>query len=330
MSITSSDITYYHPVSVSRLSTNGGVRSYNIVNFSKLGDLVPPASMADAASGVTLYTKCFAKLTNTSDEALYSSYVGFFGLDSQDDSYYMALGTSESTQSDAVGYSASDWAVGGLLKIDVSAGAVSIDITTEDGAGIDSSNMCYLDDGVNAEIFPVSNVSFVGSTATLTVDSSYNGGSGLMHSYTAASTSFSSLLNVGTVTTSWTEDANTNGLTITGDVETYNAGTITESYRVIFSGSTTYDIYKTSDLVTPILTGGSISADVSVQNTDEATGHYLFTIPSGFFSGANASDVYDFSTSAAEIPIWIKRVVPAGANSGVVSGLSIQIVGEAV
>lgn len=331
MAISQSDVKYYMPQTINKTSTNGGKRSYTQVNWSSVAGLVPAISVAEATAGGTFYTKYFIKLENSDDAPLYLAQIAMVNAPTGDDQYSICLGTSSDTQSSASGYAAANWACGGALSGLVNAGEKSFSVICElTSYGIQTSRNYMLTDGTHTEVFPIQGVSWVGTTATITIDPSYNSDSGLHHTYSSTNTYCGSLLNVGTVTTSWTEVANPNSVTITGNITTYNAGTIADEYIVTFESATTYKVAKTSAPSTYLVEGASISSNTSIQNPDETTGHYLFTIPSGFFGGTIVTGyTYTFSTAAAEIPVWIKRVVPTSSTSGTMN-MQIRLIGESV
>lgn len=341
MALTSSDLKWYHPETVNTTSTNGGKRSDTEAILSESGNAISPATVAELTAGATKYHKLFLKLNNTTNEALYTTVLGLNGIDTGDDSYYVALGTGSDIQSAAEAFLSSSWACGCVLYSDATAGALTFSVNTEAGTGIETSRLFLLTDGVNTEIIPISNVSWATNVATLTIDSSYNSNNGLVNSYLASNTTGASLLDLGTITTSYVEDANPNGLTITGSITTGNYGTKTETYLVDFTSATQFRVALSSapTLFFDSATGGTdavtyttfdISSQCQIVNSALGAGNYLFTIPAGYFGGTIVtSNTYTFSTTAAEKAIWVKRVVPAGSNGSLVS-LPIKVRGEGV
>jgi len=341
MAITSSDVKYYHPETVNTSDTNGGKRSETEVVFSEAGNAIAPVTLAEATTGVTKYHKLFVKLNNVDNEALYYSKFCLKGTDPADDSYLITLGSSTDTQADISSLTDDNWLGGCVLNTDVLAGSTTLLMDFEvDGVGINSDNELLITDGVNSEIFTVSAVSWSGKTATITIDSAYNSGNGLVNAYVAGTAIGGGLLDLGTITTSWTEISNPNSLTITGDITTYNYGTLTEDYLVDFLSSTTYRVAKKSapTLFFDSTTGNTdatsyttfdITADAYVANSNDNTSK-LFTIPADFFGGTiDTGYIYEFSTQAAEKGIWFKRIVPALANGAIIS-LNISLRGEGV
>lgn len=347
MSILQSDIKFYEPAVKGFASTAGGAMSINLLNPSQTGAVIPPLTVAQTQSGGEFYTKFFVSLENSDNTPLYETYVIFTGFDPNLDSYLYILGTETDVQNDASAYT--KWKCGGKLSAAANSGGttISVEFETTD-VYLEDVEYLWITDGVNAELVTLDNSSNSSITnnhpdsasITLTIDASYNNGNGLVNSY-AVDTPCGLAISVGTLQATLTDLTISSGATVTmnGDISVYNNGTVNESYVLEFTGAQTFKIRDGVDATKYYDQNGNFTDSANAYIFDVSSSAYVY-LPNpnraganklGFaqdlFTGATAGDTISFTTHAAAIPVWVKRVVPAGMPSAVET-ITFELIGQ--
>ena len=151
----------------------------------------------------------------------------------------------------------------------------------------------------------------------------------LANSYSAgAGTKVSSVIEPGDISCTITGYNNgTGGAHSVAGIQTDATGTIEQTWALNFVTASTYNIVGDEVGTLP---GGpfSIVGDISPSNP-LAAGDYFTVKASGFTGGTIvAGQAIDFITHPAAIPLWYRRVVPAGAVSLSNNSVIVAIDGE--
>mgnify|MGYP000887730670 FL=1 len=331
MSILDSELRWYRSAVSSDLPANGGVMSDAEIVSGVTGNLFPSATVEQRTVGATMYRKMFAKVANASSLPMYSPRIWQDANTDGDDRITFFAGTQRNTQA---GLSGSEMLFGtGSLNASVSAGASSITVLVEDGTKIlfrSGETLRISDratpDGAGNEqwIVIASAPTVVGNVVTIALATP------LANNYLAPGTKVSSVYMPGTVESSRTTPVVTSvsgSVTLTPDVSditTHSIGTVEQTWTLTFATSTTFNI--TGDLL-GLVAAGNVSSPTAPNNP--AYGVPYFTIDAAVFGGSFlAGDTVVFSTSPCAVPIWVKRVIPAGAGTVSNNKSSFYIDGE--
>jgi len=320
MAIIDSELVFYKSTMISDAdpAANGGRMSADQVVSGVVQNVWPHVFKAERAAGSTKYRKVWAKVDNDADLKLYGGRI-FLDAPTPGDDYvvFFAAGRRD-TQADITG---SERIYGSApLKADVAAGANTIQVTCEDASivGIfQAGDTIRITDKAtpdattgNEEELVIDAVSVAGADVTITTATP------LANSYTvAAGGRVSSVLLTGDVQASfdnWVETSTAGTYDEAGSpIVLDNIGTIEETWTLTFTSASTFQV--SGDTVGDVGTG-DISTDFAPQNPDWSKPY--FTLAAVGWGGTwAAGDTIVFQTHPAAVPIWEKRVVPAGASS---------------
>jgi hypothetical protein len=229
-----------------------------------------------------------------------------------DDEVYLCAGTQTDIQSDL----SSPTLYGtGLLNADVSAGASQIVASVADGAvsifrdggKVRISDTAGIDEVGNTEFHTISGSPSVnGNLVTITITGT------LANDYDSENTVISSVHEAGDIVGSL------GSVVVTSDAgefdeaqATVNAiGAIYQALTFTFTSSTAFTC---SGDTLGSLGAGSIAGTFAPVN--QYLGQPYFSIPATAWSGTwEAGDTVTFTLSPFALPVWLKRVVPAGAE----------------
>lgn len=315
-------------------ASNGGRMSATEVVSGLAANVFPRTTNAERIAGSTKHRKVFYKAAAADDSALVNTRVYLENYTPGDDTFVMFLGTQTNTESDLTG-SERKYAVG-QLNATVSGGATQVVVDFETGAGAESvvqigdyiriSDKADPDSAGNEEIVLVSNVGWATDTATIDFSPALSAG------YSSTNTRVASLLDVdaalGDVVPTYANFDDTGAGGTFDDVNHLildSIGTIEQTWTLTFTSGSAFSI--TGDTLGVLGTGGNTTGGASPNNPD--FGEPYFTMNSAGFSGTFATnDVITFQTSPGAVPIWLKRVVPAGAASASNNQAVIAIDGE--
>lgn len=316
---------------------NGGKMAYTQMVSGMKNNLFPDVSQAERVNGSTKFRKAFIHLNNISNTALTSVKVFLDSLTPGDDYVVFYPGTAVDTEA-SMG-TPSPYGLG-TLAVSASAAATTVRVTPEQDAGYASMTPFRVGGLVRVSNQPSTGGAGTTDWVTLTavdyqptyIDLTFTG-TPLVNAYTAgAGVLVSSVLEVPTVvgTAGSINVASTSGLfdgVSVGNLVAHNKGAVADTWTVTFLTATTYSI---TGAVTGLVAGtGSINSDFSPANPGVANPY--FTIKTLCWGGSwLAGDTVSFTTSPASIPIWYKRVIPAGANSLANNFMSLAINGESV
>lgn len=332
MSIQTSEIKLYKSITVNDTSANGGRMSTTQVTPGVTANVWPNVPQSERAAGSTKYRKVFFKVANDDDLALLDANVFVEKHTPGEDRVMIFPGTQTNTQGDI----SSPRLFGcGQLDANVSIGATSLAVNTEAAADdiFQDGDLIRISDqdGINGvgnvdyvRLAATNAVSWNGDKATLTFDT----GQSLANAYTAASTRVSSCIEVGDVratVTNWSETSAAG----TYDEATYPVaadaiGSIDQTVTITFTSATAFTC---TGSITGSMGSGTTGSNFAPNNTDFSKPY--FTLQSAGWGGTWATnDTLVFQTHPAAVPIWEKRIVPAGCASLSGNTLNVAIVGE--
>jgi len=327
MAIESTDLVLYKSVTVNDTVSNGGRQSYTAVVSNVAVNLFPIVTQAQRTAGITRYRKVFSKLDDDGNEVLYNHKIFVKKQTPADDYIQIKVGTNIDTQAEADDYTG--WLGCGRLNTLVSADATSIEVLFEGESGISTGDTGWLSDSTNEEFVTVTNVSWVASTATITLSA------GLTYGY-AAYSALDPVYFAGYIDLSDTTSSPDTFVVAVGSgtfddskINTYNQGTIEDDWTIeIESGDSTYKC--TGTFSGEIATGQAKASEFkpSNPNVSGAQGYY-FRIQAGAFGGTWAEgNQLTFSTHHASKGVWIKEIVPALTASYSNNNPELRISGE--
>ena len=314
------DLKLFKSRTISDGSSNGGRESYVEVVSGSLNNLFPAVSEAERTAGITRWRKVFFHNVNSNDEPLNNAAVMAEGPSSAEDQIVWCPGTQRNTQGDLTNpkrYAA------GLLAQGASSGSYQIQVSFENSAQVDlaTNDVVWLY-GQNGQAFlTVSSVSWNGNTATINLVQP------LPVDFLQGEVC-SMVLQLGTLQPSfdsWTE-VTSHG---TYNEATYppvlkNWGTVEDDWTILFTSSTAFTC---SGLYEGTVGSGSISSDFSPTNPNTSTPY--FTIRAAGWGGTwQAGDRITFTTHPASGAIWLKEIVPAGAQPASSNTLMLRLHGE--
>jgi hypothetical protein len=325
MAVNSSDLVWRKSALVSATipASNGGTMNFaSTVTSNTKNNLFPDIGETERTVGSDTYRKMFLHINkNTLDELMNvqinlngSTVAGVTtgGSTNAGDFAAFYLGGNADTEDTFTAALPRPYSAYKLTSA-VSTGATSIELTPEDFAwASDSANMpirngdtLCITDGVNVEYKVVSALTTGTSTFTATIPA-------LLHAY-AINSLVASVLPVASVIATVSTPVVTSTLGVFNPDNTLVAsdkGTTDESWEILFTSSTAYTVSGTS---LGDVGAGSISSDLVLTNV-AASAPYLTIKSSGFTGTFAAADTITFDTTSATVPIWVRRIVPAGTS----------------
>lgn len=330
MTILASDLKFCKASSVSNLGSNGGLMSPNLYVTSVLQNLFNNVLSSERTTGSTVYRKIFCKNANDSDETFYGSKLCLFAPTAGDDWVVFFAGTQEDVQSDITG--AERLFGAGTIAQDVTAGDYVIVLDVEDTSitGIfQAGDEVYITnkatysgsgDEETRTIDSIDSVSGVRVTLTLTepVSADYNIGSFISSIYDAG--------DVECTVSDWSETGaftyDENNFPVVCD----NIGTVEETWTLTFLNATTFSV---SGATVGSVGSGNISTSFAPSNPDFTKPFFTLNYL-GWGGTPVAGNSLVFKTHPSSIPVWEKKVTPAGANSMTINSVLLLWMGEAL
>jgi len=329
MSIQSSEMIWRHPVERSDAGSNGGRMTATQIPTSVKNNIWPDVPQSERVAGSTKYRKVFIHVANDDDLSLVRPRIFVETFTPGDDSITIFKGTATDTQSALTG---SEQQYGsGDLNVPATANDMTIQVMTEGVA------LNYFNDGDLIRISDKANVSSVGSEEYIVISGvpTYAGdvatitlATALVNSYAASGdTRVASVVEGADIVSGYS------AFTLTGSgayddvvypIITDSISTVEQDWTIFFDTATTYTL--TSDTL-GINLSGNISSDLTPNNPDYTKPY--FTMDYRGFSGTfTTGNTITFTTAAAAVPIWYKRIIPAGANSLTGDKVIVAIDGE--
>lgn len=333
MAILSTDLKMYKSATVGSTSANGGIMSTDEVVSGIVNNLWPNTLKSQRDAGQTLYRKVFLKANSDNEDTLVAPQIWNDLPTSADDYITFFAGTQTDTQADITG---SERIYGvGTLNTAVSAGGQTIIVDIEDstihgifqvGDTIRITDMATPDSSSgNEQFMTIATKSTSTTEVTLTTDETLDAdyASGI---YTRIMSVYEPSDTVANFD-SWVETS-TSGTydeSVEGNVIMNNTGTVEETVTITFTDATNFTAVGS---VSGTMGSGVITSDFAPINSDFTVEY--FTIDSDGWGGTwAAGETIVFDTHPAALPIWMKRVTPAGTsqfsnnkNTSVISGES--------
>jgi hypothetical protein len=323
MPITASDFVWRYPRIVSTTpATNGGRMAGGAIGDNVKNALFPDVTQAQRDAGVTHLRKAFIHVSSSSTISLLDAKVWIGSPTESDDFVVLIPGTQTDTEVDATGrcYGA------GALYTSASASAGSISIVP-DGIGdfgvlepFQAGDEIVISDGTNAEHHTIDTVTNNGTYLTLALTGT------LSNPFDQADTVVASVIEVAEVVASVDSVvvSSASGTLDSTALIAHNRGATRDTITLTFTSATEY---SAAGLVAGDLGIGTTNSSFAPSNP--STSGPRFTIPSTAWGGTFADgDDVEFELHPAAIPIWYRRVVPAGADSLANATVSVTVTGE--
>lgn len=331
MPILSTELLWYRPEEVSDDPTNGGRMSANVITDAVKNNIYPDVSEAERVAGSTKHRKIFIKVANDDDLDMLTPKVFMETFSPGDDIVTFHQGTQTDQETDLSGNRQFG---SGQLDATVLSGVSVITVLTEGGAGdpifvaadkIRISDKTSVSDAGNNEEFHTiagGGVSYAGLIATLTLVGT------LANGYAASSTKVASVIEPSTIAATFDTVVNNSSAgtfdTTDPNLIVDNIGGIEQDWTLTFTSATVFNITGN----TKGLVGTGNVGSTTAPNNDDFTKPY-FTILAAAFGGTFVStETITFSTRPASLPIWHKRIVPAGATALGNNNFIVAIDGE--
>ena len=331
MSISANELIWRKPANNSDTGTNGGRMTSVAIPSNVKNNIWPDVPQAERVAGSTKYRKAFIHIANDDDLALVQARVFIETNTPGDDCVTIFPATFTDTQSAITG---TERLYGcGRLNANASLGATTITVLTEGAAfsyfragdKVRISDKATVDAiSGNEQVVTVApaGVSYVGSVATLQIVEP------LSYSFLAASTRVSSMIDYGDVvgvvagfskvSSLGTCDTTNNPITVD------SIAGVEQNWTITFTSATNFNCI--GDTLGLVGTGNVAS---SFQPTNANFSKPYFVIPTAFWGGTwSAGDTVTFVTHPAAIPVWYKRVIPAGASSLTGNKVIVGVDGE--
>ena len=320
MPLLSTDIKVYKSENPSTdLSTGGGKINTTMELVDVVGALFANVDDAERLAGSTKWRKMFFKLCNNGVLPLVGARV-FEDKDTDGiDTILFGLGTEEDTKGSGSPISTLYGSV--ALATTVSSGDTSIQVhLPKDVDGIANvANFFRINDTLRItnkatvsstgnEEFPIiTNVVVAGSLVTLTVSPP------LVSGYSSSNTRVMNVLVIGDLVAHADAVSNdsTDGTFDISKVTCNNLSSVYADWTITFTSSSAFSL--TSSIAGFSATVGNVTGTLAPSNAAYSLPY--FSITSDAFGGVFVTgDVIAFQTTPANVPIWLKRIIPAGAD----------------
>lgn len=330
MPILDSEIKVYRSLVTNDTTSNGGAISTTEEPTGLFSSLWPNVSKAQRAAGVTQYRKVFWKIEDSENLEATGVNIGLWQPTTSADRFYLFSGTDTDTQAD-IGtpnlYGA------GKLNEATLVGATTLKVTLDDiavstfrdGMLIRVSDKTIVSNawsltGNEEFVRVVGTPTVSGSTLTITVDTPLANAYGITNTYVTGLIEVSSIkADVGTSVV--TSVAGTFDKDL---VQPQWVGGMTHTLTFTFTSATAFTC--SSDRFGALAAGTRSS---SYQPTNAAFGSAHVIVPTTCWGGTfQTGETVTLPLKAAAFPLWMKRVIPAGAASLGSVTRSIMFFGE--
>lgn len=318
MSIQREELVYRKAAVNSDGAANGGRMTATEVVTGISNNVLPHITKQERTNGITRYRKIFLHVANTENLTYIAPSVFVDKFSVGDDMVAIFEGSQTDTQASITG---SERLYGsGSLDTSVSIGGSTIKVATEDAAldifkngdKIRITDMASVEAGTgNEQELTISSVpTYSGSVATFSVAET------LDYNFAASTSRVMSLIkptDMSTAVESFVDTTAGSGVfnDVANPVVVPNQSGVQQNWTLtVDAGGTTMTVV--GDIVGN-LGNFSIGSDISPANPDWIAPY--FTLPAAGFSGTwAAGDTITFTTVPNALPLWIKQIVPAGAN----------------
>ena len=325
-----SDLKFYKPGTVSDGGANGGRMSANQITSGAAQNVFPTVGESERTVGSLKYRKVFCKVANDDDLALAEPKVFLDKYTPGDDRVTFFEASQTDTQAAITG-SEKEYGAG-KLDSNVVATATTLDILVEDGADHP------FEDGDLIRVSDRPSVSEAGNAEFVTIDGTPSVAGdvvsivftpALANNYAASDTR---IANVYVPNANADVEASFENVDLTSAAGTFDEdfllgdaiGAIEQQITFTWTSATAFSI--TSDVL-GALGAGSVGAGASPVNG--SFGKPYFVAQAAAFGGTFApGDTLVFDAHPASVPVWMKRVVPAGTAALTVNGATLVMRGE--
>jgi len=332
MSIVAAELIWRKPAEVSDASTNGGRMTSTVIPSGVKNNIWPDVPQSERTAGSTKYRKVFIHAANDSDLTLIAPRVFVFSPTPGDDRVAIFPATQSNQQSAITGAEQKYGA--GTLNATVSAAATTITVLVEAAADalfvagmkVRISDKQTINGSGNEEYRTISGSAptYVGNVCTFTITA------GLTNGYSNATPTYVSGVyepgDVKATVSNWVETGSG-----TYDESGYPVGldsiaSIEQTWTLTFTDATHYSL--SGNTVGSVVASQSIGSNFSPPNADYSNKPYFTLLAAGFGGTWTTNNTIVFQTHPASIPLWYKRVIPAGANSLSGNKVIVAIDGE--
>jgi hypothetical protein len=332
MSIERADIKYYKSATYNDSASNGGRRSNTQITSGSSNQLFPVITSAERAAGSAKFRKIFAQLESVQSLPLIDAKVYLENPTPAQDMVFFFPASKTDVQSSITG---SERVYGcGYLNSAAAIGATSITVQVEDGAVeifkdgdlIRISNKSNIDDvtaNTTEEYAVISGApDILGNLVTLTL------ASGLVYGYSSTNSRVCSVYQAGTI------ELDYDSLVVSSSSGAYNSvdnpitllakSTIDQTWTISFTSATQATV--SGDTIGSL---GTVSLTTDIAPTNPTYSAAYFRLPIAGLSGTwAAGDSITFKTYSQSIPLWFKRIVPAGTQSFTGNKFVVVVEGE--
>ncbi len=330
MALTSADILFRRSANMSdTAATNGGRMASAILTTGVKNAVFPDVRNAERIAGSDKWRKVFLHFAPVDSSQALDVKLVPWAPTVADDRVRVHLGTQSDVQTAIAATPGDAYGAANATAATLAAGATSVAVALESAAEIifRVGDAVYITDKEtiasptgNEEYAVLDSVSVVGTTATL--------GFAAPLSYAYAETPgvkirVASVIPLGDVLPEVVAG------TVTSAAGTFNEtaiavvprSTIEDTWTITFSSAT---VYAVSGVLTGAVGGGAVGTSFAPTNPE--FGGAYFTLPAAAFGGTFApGDTVTFATRPAARGLWLRRIVPAGANSFSSNAFSLAV-----
>lgn len=327
MSIVQSELVWRRAATNDDTGSNGGRMTHTSIPSGVKNNIWPDVPQSERTAGSTKHRKVFVHVANDDDLTLVAPRFFVESRTPGDDLVIFFAGTQDNTAS---GISGTETKYGcGILNQNYTAGGMTLQVLVEDwttvndrifadGRKIRVSDKANVNASGNEEWATISGApSASGNVVTLTLAAA------LTNSYVATTTKVSTVYepgDVAAVVSNWSESGSGTYNEGTYPVLCDNIGTIYQNWTITFTSATAFNL--TGDSLAGTVATGNVGSDFAPLNPNFSKPY--FTLRAAGFGGTwTTGNTIQFRTSPASVPLWYKRVIPAGASS--LSGNSVIV-----
>lgn len=309
-------------------SQNGGrMRMNSVLTSGAKNNLFPDVGEAERSAGSVRYRKAFVAVASTDQSVLNNVRLLIDVLTPGADGAVFYLGTAAETQDQLETRAPRPYGAA-RLSASSAVGATSIAVEFETaslaalqpiraGDSLRVSAVAVGESGTE-EYATVGSVSYSGQQATVVLSAGLSAG-------WSSGAVVSALCPVGDVQCAISTPVKSSALGTfdATKLSTTNKGATAQDWTLTFTSSSAYTL--TGDSLGNVTTG-SLSANLAPASPNGAT---YFSLNFSAFGGTwAAGDTVRFTTSAAAVPVWYRRDVPAGTESLGNDAISLAVIGE--